>query len=264
MNFPPQYMFFYKGKWTPEMDTILVDTLLRLKGETSWILEEFPSYFLLTAAKEIEEKEHVLLYEIELSNRVEALHTRYLAFKDLLAQKGAYWDFRTKSVIAPEAAWEKMCKKTRLAGAYFYEEEPQYNKLACLFGMDHIKVEGEKEVIVISESTKKKSDEEPSCYEIDDAYEEVTSPTAKRAVCADRKPFIDVDEPTNRESTTEPGIYFIDVAVDGQLRTSLEKGRALPKVKAVNTPGVGPSNPSSHASSCGSNSPIGWWPHLQK
>ncbi|KAL1568815.1 hypothetical protein AAHA92_00376 [Salvia divinorum] len=242
MNFPPQYMFFYKGKWTPEMDTILVDTLLRLKGEAGWILEEFPSYFLLTAGKEIEEKEHVLLYEIELSN----------------------WDFRTKSVIAPEAVWGKMCKKNPLAGAYFYVEEPQYTKLACLFGMDDIKVEGEKEVILISESTEKKSDEEPSCYEIDDACEEVTSPTAKPAVRANRKPFTDVNELTDRESTTEPGLYFINVAPDGKLRTRLEKGRVLPKVQAVNTPGVGLSNPSSHASSCRSNSPIGWWSHLQK
>ncbi|KAL1558481.1 hypothetical protein AAHA92_08940 [Salvia divinorum] len=103
MNFPLRYMFFYKGKWTPEMDTILVDTLLRLKGETGWILEEFPSYFLLIAGKEIEEKEHMLLYDIELSNRVEALHTRYRTFKDLWRVRGAYWDFRTKSVIAPEA-----------------------------------------------------------------------------------------------------------------------------------------------------------------
>ncbi|KAL1558482.1 hypothetical protein AAHA92_08941 [Salvia divinorum] len=117
---------------------------------------------------------------------------------------------------------------------------------------------------MMSESTKKKSDEEPSCYEIDDACEEVTSTTAKPVVRADRKPFTDVEETTDRESTTEPGIYFIDVAPDGKLRTRLEKGRVLPKVQDVNTLGVGLSNPSSHASSCGSNSPIGWWPHLQK
>ncbi|KAL1559485.1 hypothetical protein AAHA92_09822 [Salvia divinorum] len=69
------------------------------------------------------------------------------------------------------------------------------------------------------------------------------------------------DEPTDRESMTETGIYFIDVGPDGQLRTRLEKSRALPKNPFLEKDKGGPSLSSSHASSHASNSPIGWWPH---
>ncbi|KAL1564377.1 hypothetical protein AAHA92_06728 [Salvia divinorum] len=225
---------------------------------------EFPSYFLLTAAKEIEEKEEVLFYEIELSNRVEALRNRYTTFKELMAQDGAYWDFPSKKVVAPEAAWERVCKKNPLAGAYFYHEEPHYYKLACLFGMYDIKMEEEKEMIIISESSEDKEDGEPSCYEIGSVCEEVTSPIVKPVVYARRKLFVTDEEAVDRESTTEPGIYFIEVAPDEKLLTRIEHGRVLPKAQSLKTPGVGPSKLASHASSCGSNSPIGWWPHIPK
>ncbi|KAL1550620.1 hypothetical protein AAHA92_18561 [Salvia divinorum] len=203
---------------------------------------EFPSYFLLTAAKEIKEKEEVLFYEIELSNRVEALRNRYTTFKELMAQDGAYWDFPSKKVVAPEAAWERVCKKNPLAGAYFYHEEPHYYKLACLFGMYDIKMEEEKEVIIISESSEDKEDGEPSCYEIGSVCEEVTSPIVKPVVYARRKLFVTDEEAIDRESTTEPGIYFIEVAPDGKLRPRIEHGRVLPKAQSLKTPGVGPSN----------------------
>ncbi|KAL1560316.1 hypothetical protein AAHA92_10538 [Salvia divinorum] len=202
MNFSPQAMYLYKGKWTLEVDTILVDTLLRLKQETGWILKEFPSYFLLTAAKEIEEKEE---------------------------------DFPSKKVVAPEAAWERVCKKNPLAGAYFYHEEPHYYKLACLFGMYDIKMEEEKEVIIISESSEDKEDGEPSCYEIGSVCEEVTSPIVKPVVYARRKLFVTDEETVDRESTTEPDIYFIEVAPDGKLRTRIEHGRVLPKAQSLKT-----------------------------
>ncbi|KAL1566951.1 hypothetical protein AAHA92_02488 [Salvia divinorum] len=151
-----------------------------------------------------------------------------------------------------------------LAGAYFYHEEPHYYKLACLFGMYDIKMEEENEVIIISESSEDKEDGEPSCYEIGSGCEEVTSPIVKPVVYARCKLFVTDEEAVDRESTTEPGIYFIEVAPDGKLRTRIEHGRVLPKAQSLKTPGVGPSKLASHASSCGSNSPIEWWPHIPK
>ncbi|KAL1544125.1 hypothetical protein AAHA92_21020 [Salvia divinorum] len=265
MNIPHQAWFLYKGKWFSKIDTILVDTIIRLKGETGWILKEFPSYFLSTSAKEINSKSVVQFTEVELATRIEAMHVRYWTFKEVLGQEGAYWDFSSKCVIADDCVWKKICKKNTFACAYYYHNEPQYTKLACLFGMDDVKVETEKEVIVISETTEKLSSEEPSCYEVGEGNEKVNSlnvfPPPPRVR---RKLFIEKDEPSDRESTTEMGIYFIEVGPDGLLRTRLEKGRVFPTNPTPKQDRVGPSHRSSHASSCASNSPMGWWPHLQK
>ena len=46
-----------------------------------------------------------------------------------------------------------ICKKNEFAGAYYYHDAHMYSSLACLFGMDDIKVEGEREVIEVSDNT---------------------------------------------------------------------------------------------------------------
>ncbi|KAG6396875.1 hypothetical protein SASPL_143033 [Salvia splendens] len=263
MNIPPQASFLYNGAWSPETDTILVDTLLRLKREMGWVLKEFPIYFLITAGREIEKRFGVRFLEEELSARVQALHTRYLTFKEVVRQPGARWDFPTKSVTAPENVWQKLCTRNPFALAYYHEEEPHHRKLACLFGMDDVKVEDEKEVILLSDGSVTLSHDEPSCYEVSRAMEEVNSPVVIPPVTARRKLFAGIEEPEDRESTTELGIYFIDVTSDGHLRTRLEKDRSLPKKPSMANGEASTSVRVSHGSSCGSNSPNSWWPKLK-
>ncbi|KAL1563824.1 hypothetical protein AAHA92_06247 [Salvia divinorum] len=115
MNIPPQEMFLYKGKWTLKIETILVDTIIRLKEETGWVLKEFPSYFMLTAGKEIESMTAVLFTVEEVAVRVEMLLLRYPTFKKLVTQDGVHWDLPTKCVIAAECVWKKICKKNAFA-----------------------------------------------------------------------------------------------------------------------------------------------------
>ncbi|KAG6394045.1 hypothetical protein SASPL_144622 [Salvia splendens] len=150
MNIPPQSQYLYAGKWTPESDAILCDSLID---------------------------------EFEVVDRVDSLHTRYLTLKELCKQKGVQWLPETRSVIAPDCLWEKICKSNLVA---------------------------------------------------------------------------------TRESTTEPGIYFIDIGPDGKLRTRVEKGQVLPKDHPMKESNVKKFDRASNASSNGSNSPLGRWPHLHK
>ncbi|KAL1546424.1 hypothetical protein AAHA92_23024 [Salvia divinorum] len=235
INLSHQAAFLYKGDWSPSCDTIFVDCLISLKGETHWTRSVFPSWFLLTAAEEIKNNVGVIFSEIDLKDHVEVLRTRYHTFKDVLRHRGAFWDMPTKFVIAPDEVWEKILKKNSFAAAYYYHEEPIYSKLACLFGMDDVKVEGEKlegkkEVVVISDNTDQISTKDCICDNLDEKDDEVTSPAVFPRPMVRRKLFEEQRvEVADRESTTELGIYFIDLAPDGQLRTRLEKGRALAK-----------------------------------
>ncbi|KAL1567603.1 hypothetical protein AAHA92_03066 [Salvia divinorum] len=254
MNIPLQPHFLYKENWTLEIDTILVDTIIRLKEETGWTLQEFPNYFLMTATREIKAKLAVHFNEAELRARLKVLCLRYRTFKEVLRHKGTYWDMDAKCVDAADCVWTKILKNNAFAGAYYHQDEPQYSKIACLLGMDDVKVESAKEVIVISVSTEKLSPEDSSCYEVGDDTKEVNSPAIFPQPTVRHKLFIEDDEPTDRESTIETGIYFIDVGPDGQLRTRLEKSRALTKNPFLKKDKGGPSLRSSHVSSCASNS----------
>lgn len=98
LTIPPQSKHLYKGKWSPLVDNILVDTIIRLKNMTAWTLLEFPSYFLLTAAKEIHTKTSLHFIKVELADRVGTLHVRYRTFKDLVKEDGVQWDMPTRFV----------------------------------------------------------------------------------------------------------------------------------------------------------------------
>ncbi|KAL1546014.1 hypothetical protein AAHA92_22673 [Salvia divinorum] len=262
MDIPLQEAYFYSGKWNHEMDTILVDTIMRMKGEMQWVLKVFPCYFHMIAADQIQEKTAVVLTEDDISDRLEVLHCRFRTFKNMVRETGVVWDLPSERVIAADYVWEKIFAKTTFARAYYYKHEPLYSKLACLYGLDEVKIEQEKEVIVISDTNDDVHYEEHSCYEVGGGKEEVNSPHVAAPRTARCKLFVESDEQADRESTTEPGIYFIDLAPDGQLCTRIEKSRVLTKNPFVKQDQGGPSNRSPYASSCGSNSPLGWWRHL--
>ncbi|KAL1545161.1 hypothetical protein AAHA92_21915 [Salvia divinorum] len=264
MNIPPQAVFLYKGAWSPTCDTTFVDCLLTLKGETKWTRSVFPSWFLLTPAKEIKHNAGIMFSEKDLKDRAEVLQMRYHTFRYVLRQRGVTWDMPLKSVIALDEVWKKIFKLNKFVRAYYYKEEHMYSKLACLFGMDDVKVEGAPEVVVISDTTEQLPLNEIGNEDLGEQNDEVTSSLRFPRLDVCRKLF-DVDiEADDRESTMELGIYFIDLAPDGQLRIRVENGRALPKQPRLGEDQGGPSTRSPHASSCGSNSPMGWWPHLHK
>ena len=155
-----------------------------------------------------------------------------------------------------------LLQKTPFAGAYYHRDDPHFSKLACLYGMDNVKKEGETEFIVISDQTEKISDSEPSCYELVACDTEVNSPCVFPPRTVRRKLFVDeVVAPTDRESSTELGVYFIDLGPNGQLRPRFERGRDLPSKPEGDQGKAGPSTRSPNTSSVASNSPKQWWPH---
>ncbi|KAG6407411.1 hypothetical protein SASPL_130402 [Salvia splendens] len=127
-----------------------------------------------------------------------------------------------------------------------------------LFGMDDVKVEGVKEIVVISNNTEEIPDHEIMISQNGDNEEEVNSPAVFPRPRVRRKLFPESLEANDRESSTKPGIYFIDLTSDGQLRTRVEKGRDLPKPPLLAKDGAGVSTFSPLPSSCASNSPFGW------
>ncbi|KAG6407498.1 hypothetical protein SASPL_130489 [Salvia splendens] len=257
MVIPQQAEFFYKGKWSPACDDALVDCLIMLKEERDVSTTVYPAWFLLTASDWIKNKVSVVFSEFELKDRIDMLRKRYYTFKAVLRLRGAYWNPQMKAVVAPQESWDNMLKMNEFAGAYFYDEEPIWARLACVFRFDDVKVEGQKEVVVISDNT-----EEMRVNEVDvsanvGGEEEVNSPVVFPGPKVRRKLFDADPQPNDRESSSEPGIYFIDLTSDGNLRAREENGRILYQPPKPYDDGAGTLHfKSPRASSCGSNSPM--------
>ena len=156
-------------------------------------------------------------------------------------------------------------QKTPLAGAYYCSDYPHFSKLACLYMLGDVKKEGEVEVVVISDRTKKVSADEPSCYEINGCDAEVNLLAVFPPRTVRRKLFPeDVEPPRDRESSNEVGICFIDLDADEKLHTRIEKGRDLRTQPEAKKDKAGPSRFSPNMSLCASNSPKRRWPYIYK
>ncbi|KAG6404463.1 hypothetical protein SASPL_136711 [Salvia splendens] len=257
MRIPPQTDFFYNGKWSPTCDDALVDCLIMLKEERNVSNTAYPLWFLLTASDWIKNKAGVIFSELELKDRIAMLRKRYYTFKAVIRLRGAYWNPETKAVVAPQESWDTMLKMNSFAGAYFYKKEPIWARLACVFGFDDVKVEGEQDVVVISDNTDDIPEDHIVMNDIIGDGEEVNSPHVFPGPKVRRKLFDSDTVPNDHESSTETGVVFIDLTSDGMLRTREETGRILYQPPGPFDEGAGPSNAKSpRASSCGSNSPM--------
>ncbi|KAG6385470.1 hypothetical protein SASPL_154305 [Salvia splendens] len=147
------------------------------EGETHWKIDDFPSWFLMTAQQEVQSKTNILITEVDLKQRLD------------------FMKLRLNFVRATDDIWEKILQKTPFAAVYYHRDDPHFSKLACLYGMGDVKKEGEVEVVVLSDCTVKISTDEPSCYEVSDFEAEVNSPAVFPTQMVWCKLFLEDDEP---------------------------------------------------------------------
>ncbi|KAG6424549.1 hypothetical protein SASPL_114967 [Salvia splendens] len=121
---PPQATFFYRGKWTATMDTLLLSTVIKLRAGSSSNDDSVTDAALNEACK---------------------------TFKEVVSTSGVRWDLDEKLIVADGATWKFIFRTNPLAGAYYYEAE--YSRLTTMFGIQGVKKEKSREVITISDAT---------------------------------------------------------------------------------------------------------------
>lgn len=126
------------------------------------------------------------------------------------------------------------------AQAYYHSDEPEFNKLAILFGDNKIKVEKEKTIVLLSDSTNEDYEAQRNKKTLSENDEEVTSPSPSKA----RKAFAHGDSriDLDLESTTNANHPTRKIAGYGGMSRS--KGKCT--------------------SSCASSSPNKFWKNLFK
>ncbi|KAG6405492.1 hypothetical protein SASPL_133082 [Salvia splendens] len=166
----------------------MLECLLKLKAETHWSHHYFPSWFMLTVAQELQSKVGVVFTKHDLHDRAALMKQRYTTFKAIFRYRGVWWDFPTKSIVALEDVWVKILEENPFVGAFYHKEEPAYSELACLFGLEDVKVEGAKEVIVISETIEALPNEEINKTILSDQEDEVNSPAVSSSTTTTKLP----------------------------------------------------------------------------
>ncbi|KAG6407784.1 hypothetical protein SASPL_130782 [Salvia splendens] len=90
-----------------------------------WLGTDVPDQVLFKAGVRIECELGCQLTRTDLKDRVQALEIRYHTFKALVAFPRVRWDFKWK-FIHPDVV------------AYYYQDEPEFLRLASLFGLDDV------------------------------------------------------------------------------------------------------------------------------
>ncbi|KAL1540979.1 hypothetical protein AAHA92_25257 [Salvia divinorum] len=157
-----------------------------------------------------------------------------------------YLDSPTETIIAIDMVWKEILKKTPFAGAYYHKQEPESHRLAILFGMDDVKLEEEREIIVISDTTEHIVADGDAGESNTVDTEEVNCPNMPPLTRARCKLFDESSEVLDRESTNETA------------RNTYVVHSSIELVKKFGTPVSKYHSPTSHASCGASNSPLGW------
>lgn len=104
-DLPLQSSFLYRGKWSHEIDSIILDTLLRLKKEYACEGSVFPSHFIFEAQSLVEHNFGLIFEWWELVDRIHFLEQRYTTFNQLIHLEGTLWNEETNEVIVSGNTW---------------------------------------------------------------------------------------------------------------------------------------------------------------
>ncbi|KAL1549117.1 hypothetical protein AAHA92_17256 [Salvia divinorum] len=198
----------------------------------------------------------------ELYERFRFFEHRYRAFKLVLDTDGVSWNFNTNLVFGAEPIWENLIQMNKLTTAYYYVGDPEFARLAQLFGPSSVKKEGGTQVVVISDDTAPVGQQTaphlrsrlPASPTIQ-VSESVYSPITMDATKLRRRLFDEEGQNVEDGSTNEAPKVFYVPNHEGDLvpRCATNNNSKKPAKKSL-LPSVSP-----HGSSCGSTSTAAWW-----
>ncbi|KAG6425276.1 hypothetical protein SASPL_115704 [Salvia splendens] len=150
---PNQATFFYRGKWTASMDTLLLSTVIKVRPSRSSADDFVTDAVLNHACMVINNCFTTTITCADIVSRLELLRVRLQTFNEVVRTPGVRWDLDEKRIIADNETWKFIFRTNPLAGAYYYRDEVEYSRLTTMFGLRDGKNEPSTEVIAISDTT---------------------------------------------------------------------------------------------------------------
>ncbi|KAL1553172.1 hypothetical protein AAHA92_13880 [Salvia divinorum] len=214
LNIPHQREFFYKKHWTPEMDMLLIQTIVQKKKQVQWGEKVVPDHFIHKATSAIQKEFGCGFTWAETYERFLLLESRYHCFKEVIDTVGAFWEVRSNVVVATHQVWRQIFKKNKLAEAYYHNGESIFE--------EQVKAkDDEQTVIILSDSSDKAPLDDPVISPLQAWSEEVNSPVWQTKEKTRRKLFVDADHASDRCSTNEKEIHLYTVGLEGKMETKV-------------------------------------------
>ncbi|KAL1532854.1 hypothetical protein AAHA92_32815 [Salvia divinorum] len=229
--------------------TALEMTIIHSKRDAKWEGTVIPIPFLVEAARTIALEVGITFTWSELYERFQLFKKRYRAFKEVVDAYGAFLNIHTNTVSAPQPVRNAILAKNSFCGAYYYEGEREFNNLSMLFGTSQVKIKKNDTVIVISDTSLPKCQNERS--------ESVYSPIFVTGTKLRQKLFNEGMSGGSKSTNEQPPFYYLPG--DGELQQRV--GLPFPPPPS-NKNMLSSSSP--NGSSCASTNRNKWWRNIHK
>lgn len=107
---PPQSVFLYKSNWTPEIDEVMLRTIIKMKKAAKWDGIVIPPEFLREVIDVINAEVGILFSWDDVYGRWLFFERRYRSFTDVIAVSDIHWNVNTDVITGPESAWKDILK----------------------------------------------------------------------------------------------------------------------------------------------------------
>lgn len=109
-NLPEQSSFFYQSNWTPDVDALLLRTILLMQKTLNWKGIMIPKYFWLEAQANIEVEFGFRFTWDQLYERLQSLGYWYQTLRRVAVVHGKFWDVYANIITASEKVWKNIFK----------------------------------------------------------------------------------------------------------------------------------------------------------
>lgn len=99
-------VFFYKGKWTANVDNLLLSNVIRMRGVHPWEGNNIPDAVIAEAATSINQAIGGEFTITDLNIRLKVLEECFTTFNKVVATAGVHWNMPDKIIEADDEVWK--------------------------------------------------------------------------------------------------------------------------------------------------------------
>ncbi|PON56545.1 Myb/SANT-like domain containing protein [Trema orientale] len=120
--------------WTPSMDRCLIDIMLELVHKMNKIDHSIDDQAWIDIVALFKDRFGLQFHKDVLRSRSKRLEKQYFDMKDLLKQRGFWWDEMQQMVTACDDVWDTYIEEYPGAKSFRNKSQPNYNDLCLIYG----------------------------------------------------------------------------------------------------------------------------------
>ncbi|PON64456.1 Myb/SANT-like domain containing protein [Parasponia andersonii] len=120
--------------WTPSMDRCLIDIMLEQVHKINKIDHSIDDQAWIDIVALFKDRFGLQFHKDVLRSRSKRLEKQYFDMKDLLEQRGFWWDEMQQMITACDDVWDTYIEEYHGAKSYRTKSKPNYNDMCLIYG----------------------------------------------------------------------------------------------------------------------------------